>query len=106
MGIKIYAYIAIALLVAAAFWWVDNNGYSRALSDQALAEKEQLKSDSKAVAKINEQEKVREKVIYKWKTKIKTVTDKNCYRLDQPLPTSHIDKLRRANNAITRPKTN
>ncbi len=96
MGLNIYAYIGAALLFAAGVWWVDNNGYSRALSDQAAAEKVQLKQDAKAVDKIKERQVVREKVIVKWKTKIKTVVDKGCYKLDKPLPVAHVNKLRDA----------
>ncbi len=96
MGLNIYAYIGIALLLAAGVWAIDNNGYSRALADQAIAEKTQLKEDSKTVGVLKEKQKVREKVIVKWKTKIRTVTDKGCYKLDGPLPKDNTDKMRAA----------
>jgi len=103
MGLNIYAYIGAALLLAAGVWWVDNNGYSRALADQAAAQKIQLKEDAQAVKKIEQKQIVREKVIVKWKTKIRTVTDKGCYKLDEPLPVANINEMREAYKALEKP---
>lgn len=97
-----YAYIAIIVLVLGVGYWLDSNGYDRAIANQAIAEKAQLKEDAGTVDKLREKEKIREKIVYKWKTKV--ITDENCYKLTDPLP--NIDELRFTYDSIKRPETN
>lgn len=102
MPIKIYAYLAGALLFVAVLWWVDNNGYKRAEADQQAAERAQLLADADAVEDIKIEEKERVKVVVKYKTIIKESGD--CFT--KPLNPKHTAKLRDAYNAITRSKAN
>ncbi len=103
IGLKQIAYIAGIVLLLAAGWWLDHNGYERALSDQAAAEKEQLKKDAEAVKEIRKEEKVREKIIVKWKTR--KIKDETCHNYTDPVSPDRAKQLRDAYNSVTRSKT-
>lgn len=99
---NVYLYAAAAVAIAVAVWWVDNNGYQRALSDQAVAERKQLEKDSKAVDEIRKEEKVREKIVIKWKTKIQKID--GCHG-NTPLPGDNAVKLYNAYDELKRSAT-
>jgi len=104
---KLYSMGIIVVVAIAAIGgiWLHgrSTGYDIALAEQAAAQKEQLRQDAKAVTKIEKKQKVRKKVIAKAKAKIRTVTDKGCYKLDEPLPVAHVNKLRDAYKQLEKP---
>ena len=102
---NVYAYIAAIVLLFGAGYWLDSNGYDRAIANQAIAEKEQLKEDSETIDKLREKEKKRGETIAVLKAKLQKTAqaNKSCYKLTDPLPADFVDGLRDAYNAIQRP---
>lgn len=98
LGLKTYAYIGVFILIVAIGWWLDSNGYDRALADQAAAERAQLQADAKKVTEIQKGDQIREKIIVKWKTKLIQSGD-DC--ANKPVSAVHAKQLRDAYNAIT-----
>ncbi len=102
LGLKTYAYIGALVLILAVGWWLDSNGYDRALADQAAAERRQLQQDAKKVTEIEKGDIVREKIIVKWKTKLIKSGD-DC--ATKPVSAIHAKQLRDAYTAITGSET-
>lgn len=101
---NIYAYIAIIVLLLGIGYWLDSNGYDRAIANQAIAEKEQLKEDSKTIDKLREKGKKRGETIAILKSKLRKTAqaNKGCYKLTDPLPADFVNGLRDAYSAIQR----
>lgn len=103
MNLSVWAYVAIAGIFVGYSYWLFDLGKGAEIANQIKAEKAQLKEDAGTVDKLREKEKVREKIVIKWKTRI--VKDEGCYTLIEPLPADHVDELRSAYDSITRSET-
>lgn len=100
---NIYAYIAIIVLLLGVGYWLDSNGYDRAIANQAIAERAQLKEDADKIEVLRKEKKADEKIVKTLNAKLKKLasTDK-C--LNTPWPTDFTAGVRDSYSRITRSK--
>ena len=101
---KIYGYMIGVVLLAALGWWLDNNGYERALADQQLAQKEQLEEDAKTITKLRKEKKRVNKIVEGFKADNRDQKQSDCRTA--VYTDSDAYRLRKAYYRITGPKAN